>query len=79
MNPSQLPLFAPSALGPEGLQYWPEFISAADEQYLIARIAEVDLKPFQFGPYQGSGGWLRSAEAVRFSKPPLLFPPGSLP
>jgi alkylated DNA repair dioxygenase AlkB len=53
MNPSQLPLFAPSALGPEGLQYWPEFIGAADEQYLIARIAEVDLKPFQFGPYQG--------------------------
>jgi len=53
MNSSQLPLFTPSALAPKGLEYWPEFISHAEEQDLIVRIGELELKPFQFGLYQG--------------------------
>jgi alkylated DNA repair dioxygenase AlkB len=53
MNSSQLPLFTPSAFAPKGLEYWPEFISQAEEQDLIAHISELELKPFQFGLYQG--------------------------
>ena len=68
MNPSQLPLFTPSALAPKGLQYWPEFISPAEEQYLIGRICELELKPFQFGPYQGKRRVLSFGRSYDFSR-----------
>jgi alkylated DNA repair dioxygenase AlkB len=50
---SQLALFNDRAAGPAGLRYAPEFISAADEQDLIAGIAALPLQPFQFGAFEG--------------------------
>jgi alkylated DNA repair dioxygenase AlkB len=50
---SQLALFDNQAVGPAGLRYAPEFISAADEQELIAGIAALPLQPFQFGAFEG--------------------------
>src|SRR5580704_8423586 len=40
-------------MGPAGLRYQPEFISAADERELIAGIAALPLQPFQFGAFEG--------------------------
>ncbi len=59
---SQLSLFARRSTEPEGLRYQEEFISAAEEQDLAARIAGLPLAPFQFGAYEGhrrvvSFGW----------------------
>ena len=53
MSVSQLSLFRPSALAPEGLQYHPEFVTPAEERELIDRLAELELEPFQFGAYEG--------------------------
>jgi alkylated DNA repair dioxygenase AlkB len=49
----QLAFLAPSSLEPDGLRYQPEFISPAAEQELIAHIAALPLRPFQFGQYEG--------------------------
>jgi len=50
---SQLALFDDQAVGPAGLRYQPEFISAADERELIAGIAALPLQPCQFGAFEG--------------------------
>jgi alkylated DNA repair dioxygenase AlkB len=50
---SQLALFEDQTVGPAGLRYQPEFVSAADEQGLIAGIAALPLQPFQFGAFEG--------------------------
>ena len=57
-----LDLFPPTLGGPSGLRYQGDFISAAEEQELIAHIRELPLTPFQFGAYEGkrrvaSFGW----------------------
>jgi alkylated DNA repair dioxygenase AlkB len=75
MNRSQLPLFTLSALAPKGLQYWPEFISPAEEQDLIARICELELKPFQFGLYQGKRRVLSFGRSYDFSRQRLEAAP----
>jgi alkylated DNA repair dioxygenase AlkB len=49
----QLAFLAPSSLEPGGLRYSPEFVSPAAEQELIAHIAALPLRPFQFGQYEG--------------------------
>jgi alkylated DNA repair dioxygenase AlkB len=49
----QLALFDDQAVSPAGLRYQPEFISAADEQELVAGIAALPLQPFQFGAFEG--------------------------
>jgi alkylated DNA repair dioxygenase AlkB len=58
----QLTLFPASAAGPQGLQYFPDFVSADAEQELIAHIRALPLTPFQFGAFEGkrrvaSFGW----------------------
>ena len=50
---TQLALFDEAVSGPTGLRYASEFISAETERCLIARIAELPLKPFQFGAFEG--------------------------
>jgi alkylated DNA repair dioxygenase AlkB len=49
----QFALFENLSARPGGLRYAAEFVSAATEQELIARIAALPLKPFQFGQYEG--------------------------
>jgi alkylated DNA repair dioxygenase AlkB len=49
----QFSLFAHHADRPAGLGYWPEFITAEDELYLIDKIRSLPLQPFQFGAYEG--------------------------
>jgi alkylated DNA repair dioxygenase AlkB len=49
----QLALFDDDKAGPKGLRYTRGFISSATEQELIAGIAELPLKPFQFGAFEG--------------------------
>jgi alkylated DNA repair dioxygenase AlkB len=49
----QVSLFAGASPAPEGLRYTPDFISPAVERDLIARIAALPLRPFQFGQYEG--------------------------
>jgi alkylated DNA repair dioxygenase AlkB len=58
----QLPLFENETAAPEGLRYQPDFISKEEEEYLIARIRDLPLSPFQFGAFEGkrriaSFGW----------------------
>jgi alkylated DNA repair dioxygenase AlkB len=50
---AQLSLFTDRSAGPEGLRYQPDFIDAAIEAELIARIEALPLQPFQFGAYEG--------------------------
>jgi alkylated DNA repair dioxygenase AlkB len=51
---TQLALFDDDRAGPSGLRYAPDFISHATERELIARVAELPLKPFQFGAFEGN-------------------------
>ncbi len=51
--PSQLALFDDDQPGPKGLRYTREFVSAETEHELITRIADLPLKPFQFGAFEG--------------------------
>jgi alkylated DNA repair dioxygenase AlkB len=53
LSVSQLALFDDEAVGPSGLRYVPGFISAADEQELIAGITALPMQPFQFGAFEG--------------------------
>src|SRR5262245_2659203 len=46
-------MFAEEEAKPAGLIYQPQFISAAEETRLIARISALPLAPFQFGMYEG--------------------------
>jgi alkylated DNA repair dioxygenase AlkB len=51
---SQLALFDDEDFaGPKGLRYAREFVPEEVERELIARIAELSLKPFQFGAFEG--------------------------
>jgi alkylated DNA repair dioxygenase AlkB len=51
---SQLALFEDEAFaGPKGLRYAREFVSEEAERELIAHVAELSLKPFQFGAFDG--------------------------
>jgi alkylated DNA repair dioxygenase AlkB len=59
---AQLVLFAADAAGPQGLRYQADFISAEEEDDLVARIRALPLAPFQFGAFAGkrrvlSFGW----------------------
>src|SRR5215210_406910 len=67
MNLSQLSLFTPSALAPEGLQYCPEFVTAAEERTLIEHLAGLELEPFQFGAYEGKRRVVSFGHAHDFS------------
>jgi alkylated DNA repair dioxygenase AlkB len=58
---AQLALFADPTL-PEGFRYWPELITPDQEGALVARFAELPLKPFEFQGFLGkrrvtSFGW----------------------
>jgi alkylated DNA repair dioxygenase AlkB len=75
MNLSQLPLFTPSASAPKGFEYWAEFISPAEEQSLIGHITELELKPFQFGAYEGKRRVVSFGRAYDFSRQHLEVAP----
>jgi alkylated DNA repair dioxygenase AlkB len=49
----QLSLFSTETVGPAGLRYYPEIITASMEDDLIERIRGLPLVPFQFGAYEG--------------------------
>lgn len=49
----QLNLFSGKSPEPEGLKHIEEFISPVEERALIAQIAMLPLRPFQFGMYEG--------------------------
>jgi alkylated DNA repair dioxygenase AlkB len=51
---TQLALFDDTEAGPSGLRYAPDFISPEAERELIAHVAELPLKPFQFGAFEGN-------------------------
>jgi alkylated DNA repair dioxygenase AlkB len=51
---TQLGLFAEAEAGPAGLRHTDNFIDAAAEQALIARIAALPLQRFQFGAFEGN-------------------------
>lgn len=63
MHANQLMLFPPPSVGlPEGFAYKPEVISPADETRLLAEIAPLPFKEFQFHGFEGkrrvvSFGW----------------------
>jgi alkylated DNA repair dioxygenase AlkB len=80
----QTDLFADGPAGPEGLIYRPDILSAAEEAELAARIAGLELKPFEFRGYQGlrrvkAFGWrydygaraVRDADAISDFLQPL--------
>lgn len=82
---AQLDFFAENSRLPDGLGYADDFISTPLEQELIARIAALPLRPFQFGQYEGkrrvaSFGWrydyslrrLLPAEAIPAWLAPLV-------
>jgi alkylated DNA repair dioxygenase AlkB len=51
---TQLALFDERpAAGPDGLRYVGDFVSTEAERELIAHIAKLPLKPFQFGAFEG--------------------------
>src|SRR6478672_12238563 len=49
----QFSLFPPEAIGPPGLRYYSEIITAPAERDLIERIRGLALVPFQFGAFEG--------------------------
>jgi alkylated DNA repair dioxygenase AlkB len=49
----QLALFEERPQGPSGLKYASDFVSPETERDLIARVAELPLRPFQFGAFEG--------------------------
>jgi alkylated DNA repair dioxygenase AlkB len=49
---SQLALFEERPPGPRGLKYVSDFVSPETEAELIARIAGLPLKPFEFGAFE---------------------------
>jgi hypothetical protein len=51
--PEQLALFAPDPPTPERLIYRNTFISPDNERELIAHVAALPLRPFQFGQFEG--------------------------
>jgi alkylated DNA repair dioxygenase AlkB len=51
---SQLALFPDQVAGPKGLRYAREFVSSAAERDLISGIAQLPLRPFQFGAFEGN-------------------------
>lgn len=58
----QLSLFEAKAEKPDGLLYWPDFVSLEEEHELTERFASLPLAPFQFGAFEGkrrvaSFGW----------------------
>ena len=56
MAPGQLDLFGGKAAAPdwpEGLQYRPEMIGVDEEQALVARVAELPFRAFEFQGYLG--------------------------
>ena len=60
--PDQFDLFPPAPSLPQGFKYQPEFLSPADEQALVRRLAELPFKEFEFQGYRGkrrviSFGW----------------------
>jgi hypothetical protein len=48
LMPEQLDLFTPVPSLPQGFKYQPEFLSPADEQELVRRLAELPFKEFEF-------------------------------
>jgi alkylated DNA repair dioxygenase AlkB len=46
-------MFAPADPVPEGLRYQADFITPAEEAGLVERLREIDVRPFQFGIYEG--------------------------
>ena len=76
---TQLALFDERpAAGPDGLRYVGDFVSTEAERELIAHIAKLPLKPFQFGAFEGLrqvksfGFRLHGAEAHRERSNPRL-------
>jgi alkylated DNA repair dioxygenase AlkB len=60
--PEQMSLLEADAALPEGLSYRADVLSAAEEEYLIARLAALAFAPFQFHGFEGkrrtvSFGW----------------------
>ena len=49
----QLPLFEQAPDAPEGLRYKPELVAPEDERSLVAAIAALPLKPFEFRGFEG--------------------------
>ena len=48
-------LFGPVDVGlPEGLVYWPDFVTAAEEAALIDHVAALPFAPFQFHGFEGN-------------------------
>jgi alkylated DNA repair dioxygenase AlkB len=72
---NQLSLFAPSALSPDGLEYWPEFVTPTEEQALVGHIAELELRPFQFGAYEGKRRVTSFGRAYDFTRQRLEAAP----
>jgi len=50
---TQFSLFSTETIGPAGLRYYREIITASAEHELIKRIRGLPLAPFQFGAYEG--------------------------
>jgi alkylated DNA repair dioxygenase AlkB len=72
---NQLSLFAPSALPPDGLEYWPEFVTPTEERALVGHIAELELRPFQFGAYEGKRRVTSFGRAYDFTRQRLEAAP----
>lgn len=82
MTDAQISFF-PSLGQPEGLVYRPDFLSAPEEEGLIARIAPLPFKPFEFQGFLGkretvSFGWSYRFDGSGLAEaPPIpewLFP-----
>jgi alkylated DNA repair dioxygenase AlkB len=54
LSRAQLSLLPETPPIPEGLAYRPDFLDPAEEEALAARIAMLDLKPFQFHGFEGN-------------------------
>ncbi len=65
MQPDQGDLFG-RAEGPQGLVYRPEFLSAAEEQALLAHLAGLPFKPFEFQGFLGKRETLSFGWSYRF-------------
>lgn len=65
-------LFDLPPVAPEGFRYREDFLTPAEEQAMVAQLAELDFEPFQFRGYEGRRRVVSFGQRYDFNGPGLV-------